>query len=107
MKNLKEIREKRRQTQLSLSIEIGVQQETISAYENGKAMPAADTLIKLCKHFNCSADYLLDLTTIKTPVKDLIIDNLNTEESELIAKYRAMDAKNKNKVIGYFAALEI
>ncbi len=106
MKNLKILREKKKQTQLNLGIEIGVQQETISAYENGKAMPTADTLLKLANYFNCSTDYLLDLTDIAMPVNSLIIDNLNVNEADLIASYRALNHDNKNKVIGYIKALQ-
>ena len=42
MKNLKAIREGKNITQVRLSIEVGVSQETISAYESGKAMPSVD-----------------------------------------------------------------
>lgn len=84
---------------------IGVTQETISGYERGDNMPKAETLLKLCSYFNCSADYLLDLTDIKTPVKELTFDNLNEKEAELVLKYRALKMDNKNKVIGFIEAL--
>lgn len=105
MKNLKRLRESKGQSQLNLAMKIGVQQETISAYEKGKAMPTVDTLLKICKHYNCSSDYLLDLTDIKTPVNDLIIDNLKPDEADLILKFRTMNAKYKNKVLGFFEAI--
>ena len=105
MKNLKKIRESKDQSQLNLAMKIGVQQETISAYENGKAMPTVDTLLKMCKHYNCSSDYLLDLTDVKTPVNDLMIDNLKPDEADLICKFRAMSVNNKNKVLGFFEAI--
>ena len=47
MERLKIIREKRNITQIRLSVGISVSQETISAYESGKAMPSAETLVKL------------------------------------------------------------
>jgi len=105
MKNLKILREKRKQTQLNLGIQIGVQQETISAYENGKALPAADTLLKLAEYYNCSIDYLLDLTDVKTQVKDLLIGNLNAQEAEIISAYRELPTDKKNKLIGFIEGL--
>ena len=62
-------------------------------------------LLKLCKYYNCSSDYLLDLTDIKTPVNDLLINNLNSEEAELICKYRSFNSDDKNKVLGFFEAI--
>lgn len=105
MKNLKKIRELKKQSQLNLAMKVGIQQETVSAYENGKAMPMVETLLKLCKYYNCSSDYLLDLTDIKTPVNDLLINNLNSEEAELICKYRSFNSDDKNKVLGFFEAI--
>lgn len=86
-------------------MKIGVQQETISAYENGKAMTTVDTLLKLCKHYNCSAGFILDLTDIRFPVNDLLIDNLNLDETGLIQKYRNLSTDNKNKVLGFLEAI--
>ena len=47
MENLKKIREKKKITQVRLSIAAEVSQETISAYESGKAFPSVETLIKI------------------------------------------------------------
>ena len=105
MKNLRTIREAKGQTQLNLGLKIGVQQETISAYEKGNAMPTVDTLLKLCKNFNCSSDYMLDLTDIKTPVNELIINNLSVDEAEIISKYRSLNSSQKNKLLGFVEAL--
>lgn len=105
MNNLKMIREQKGYTQLNLGMQIGVQQETISAYENGKAMPTAETLLKLAEYFGCSTDFLLDLTEVKNPVNSLIVDNLSVEEAGLVADYRSLNKDNKNKVIGYIKAL--
>jgi len=62
MKNLKELSQKKKITQIRLSITAEVSQETISAYESGKTLPSADTLIKLANFLDTSVDYLLGLT---------------------------------------------
>jgi len=96
MKNLFEIRTKKKMSQVNLSVKIGVAQETISAYESGRSYPSADTLLKLCDIFNVSADYLLDKTNISTPVDHLLVDNLNAKELEIIALYRELTVDNKS-----------
>lgn len=57
---LKEIRG--RITQQECSKELGVSREAISSYERGSRRINLDTLIKFCKYFNVSADYILGLT---------------------------------------------
>ncbi len=38
-----------------------VSQDTISLWENGKSLPSVDLIIKICKIYDISADYLLGL----------------------------------------------
>ena len=66
MENLRIIRNRKHITQLRLSIEAGVSQETISAYESGKAMPSVETLCKMADFLHVSTDYLLDKFLNKT-----------------------------------------
>ena len=47
MNNIKKIRIKRKITQVDLARVINVKQETISAYESGKAQPSCEALIKI------------------------------------------------------------
>lgn len=105
LKNLRKLRESKKQTQLNLAMQVDVQQETISSYENGKTTPTMETLIKLCKYYNCSADYLLDLTDVKLPVNELLINNLDVTEANLISNFRKLNHQNKNKVLGFIEAL--
>ena len=77
MKNLKIIRNKRNINQVRLAMEIGVTQETISAYESGKALPSADTLIKMAKLLHTNIDYLLDLTDFDLPINEIDTDISN------------------------------
>jgi len=105
MKNLFEIRTKKKMSQVNLSVKIGVAQETISAYESGRSYPSADTLLKLCDIFNVSADYLLDKTNISTPVDHLLVDNLNAKELEIIALYRELTVDKKERAIGLMIGL--
>jgi len=58
---LKELREEKGLTQLDVADAIGVNYRTIGQYERGVNEPDIDTIKKLCKLFDVSADYLLEL----------------------------------------------
>lgn len=51
MNRIKELRESKGMTQIRLSIELSLSQETVSAYENGKHYPSVENLIKMSKIF--------------------------------------------------------
>lgn len=57
-----QLREEHHMTQVRLSIELGVSQETVSAYENGKHFPSVANLLKMSQIFDVSCDYLLGLS---------------------------------------------
>ena len=103
MKNLKKIREKLNITQVKLSIEIEVSQETISAYEAGKTLPSAETLIKMANYLNTSVDYLLDLTDNDLPVKDTVKNSYD----ELISIFNRLDKDGKDDIIKYARIREL
>lgn len=100
MKNLYEIRKQKGISQVALSMKLGVSQETISAYENGKAYPSVDTLLKLCDIFNVSADFLLDRTDVKLTVNDFCDKNLSPDEMELVDNFRKLSHLKKNRALG-------
>lgn len=106
MENLRSIREAKRITQLQLSVEIGIAQETISAYENGKAMPSVDTLCKLADCLHTSTDYLLGRTTITTPIDDFVRDGMTSYEIEIISRLKTLSKEKKSKALGYITGLQ-
>lgn len=48
-------------TQEELAIKLGITQDSISLWEKGKRLPDTQYIIELCKIFEISADYLLEL----------------------------------------------
>ena len=58
---LKELRLEKGLTQKQLAQEIGNAQSAIVYWETNKQEPTISALKKLCKYFEVSADYLLDL----------------------------------------------
>lgn len=62
MLRLKELRRKRKISQVKLAMDLGMCQNTISRYENGSHEADYKTLIQIADYFNVSIDYLLERT---------------------------------------------
>lgn len=56
---IKELREKRGITQLKMAIDLNMNQNTISRYENGARQADYAVLIMIADYFDVSIDYLL------------------------------------------------
>ena len=59
LKGLKDIRKKRKLSQLRVAMDLSMSREAISYYENGKRSPDISTLVALADYFNVSIDYLI------------------------------------------------
>ncbi len=59
---LKELRKKRRISQLKLAMDLNMNQNSISRYETGEREADYATLIRFADYFNVSIDYLLERT---------------------------------------------
>ena len=62
---LKELRKKKKISQLKLALDLNMNQNTISRYENVEREADYDTLIKFADYFGVSLDYLLGRTDKK------------------------------------------
>lgn len=62
---LKDLRKERNISQLKLSIDLNMNQNTISRYENLEREADYETLIKIADYFDVSLDYLLGRTDEK------------------------------------------
>lgn len=59
---LKELRQKRKISQVKLAIDLCMNQNSISRYENGTREADYKTLIQFADYFDVSIDYLLERT---------------------------------------------
>ena len=59
---LKELRIKKKLSQVRLAIELNMNQNSISRYETGERQADYETLIAFADYFNVSIDYLLERT---------------------------------------------
>ena len=64
--NLKELRIEKGLTQKALATALGVTIPTLSHWECGYQEPSYSDLIKICRFFGVSADYMLGLSKNKT-----------------------------------------
>lgn len=59
MKGLKEIRKKKKLSQLKVAMDLNISREALSYYENGKRNPDLEMLVAMSRYFNVSIDYLI------------------------------------------------
>lgn len=59
---LKELRKQRRLSQIRVSIDLNMNQNTLSRYETGRREADYKTLILLADYYNVSIDYILGRT---------------------------------------------
>ena len=58
---IKSLRKENQLTQQQLADKLFISQDTISLWERNKSTPDAKAIVELCKIFDVSADYLLDI----------------------------------------------
>ena len=59
---IKELRKSRNISQLKMAMDLNMNQNSISRYENGQRQADYQTLIAFADYFNVSIDYLLERT---------------------------------------------
>ena len=62
---IRDLREAKKLTQQQISEVLGIRQQVYSKYELGVRSLPLEHLIKLCKYYNASADWVLGLTEIE------------------------------------------
>ena len=59
-KTIKDLREQNNYTQAFVAEKLGIRQSSYNKYENGKARPEYENLVKLAKLYDVSIDFLLE-----------------------------------------------
>lgn len=99
---IRELREERNMTQIRVSIELEVSQETISSYENGKHYPSVPNLIKLSALFHTSCDYILGLSNERM---FYLKGGLKEDEIALLRQYCRLDDRRKELLFAYLEGM--
>jgi transcriptional regulator with XRE-family HTH domain len=96
---LKEVRENQGLTQLALAKAIEESQSTLASWENGKAMPRANTLIRLADFLHVSLDYLCGRSNMPEIIDEQSIGlTLTTREKRLVMAYRTLPDMQKEMI---------
>ncbi len=106
MNKIKELRKKRKITQVRLSIAAEVSQETISAYESGKAEPKMEKLVRIADFLNTTTDYLLGRINDDSPLSDLVNKVADEQLNELLNNYARLNKLQRRDLIWYSSAIE-
>lgn len=99
---IKELREAAHMTQVRLSIELEVSQETVSAYESEKHYPSVASLLKLSEIFHASCDYILGLSDVRWPYQSA---SLTPVEEKLLAEWNTLSDQKKALLSAYLDGL--
>lgn len=99
---IKDLREEKAMTQVRLSIELEVTQETVSAYEIGKHYPSVKSLMRMSELFDASMDYIMGLSPVR---KILLEKGLPDDEVRLLSLYRKLDATCREKAHSYLQGM--
>lgn len=83
--------------QESFAKEVGISVQAVSMYEMGERSPTAETVAKMAKALNCTADYLL-----------LLEDSPNHErsDSETVTGVSSRSIKNEKLIMDTYATIE-
>lgn len=73
----------------------GISSGTMSDIENGKALPAAPSLIKLSQVLNCTIDWIL---TGVSPTSEITVFS-DCRESELVSYFKKMSADDQDELL--------
>jgi len=89
-------------TQIRLSIELGVCQETVSAYESGKHYPSFEILQRMSELFDAGIDYIMG----RSDIRNVSAKPLSVQDENLLQSFRALDSQAKAKVEAYMEELQ-
>lgn len=96
---VKELRERKKLTQLGLAIRAETSQQTISKIESGVCIPKADLAIRLATIFNVSLDYLFELSNSKWSIESQIFCNKKLETYfDLVVDFDKLNDDNKETI---------
>lgn len=86
---IKELRQQKGITQKELSKHLGIAQNTLSYWENGRIDIDTESLCKIADYFNVSVDYLLGRENKKQCQGNISSYKLSEHEKDIITAYRS------------------
>lgn len=103
---IRELRQEKKITQLQLSIELNVTQETISAYEHGRHFPSVAGLMKMAEIFDSSMDYIMGLSNVRYYTDEYYVNPDDAAQQALLVNiYKKLGTTNKARLLAYAQGL--
>lgn len=100
---LKELRISRNMTQSDLANKLGVTPATISKYEKGQVVVAADVIILYSKIFSVTPDYILGINNEKNETNEFT--QLSDDDIYILDLFHKLSYENKIEIKGYIKGL--
>ena len=101
MDKLTQLRKDNKKTQANIASHLGLTQQAYAAYENNKAVPPSDIIIKLADYFGVSTDYLLG-----REYKQNSEQKMTEKQKQLLQLLQQLDNDEMAKVIDYAALIK-
>lgn len=80
---IKLLRNERNLSLTDLGATFGKSESACRAWELGRTKPDADTIIKLCAYFDCTADYLLGIVDARNPENTIVSSDLGLSDESI------------------------
>ena len=93
-------------SQKEFSEEIGISQSTISDWKRKGTNPSADKILKICEVLKVTPYELLGESETEQNAVDLELRAVNSEEKVILEGFRNLPGRQKERVLGYLAALQ-
>lgn len=104
---VKFLRERENLNQTQLASELGIKSATISSLESNKSSVSIDMLVKLCKYFNVTSDFILSLDEDKLDTTSEIIDiNINPDNYIYVEALSKTEVDSIKNIISVFEELK-
>lgn len=101
--------EKRGMTQKEFATATGISQSSISDWKRKKTNPVSDKILVICDVLGVTPYELLSGTASqggRSNPSDLLVIDKNSELGHFIVAFQQMETADKNRLMGYFKALE-
>ena len=98
--------EEREITQMDFSKATGIAQSTISDWKRKKTNPSADKIMIICKVLNVTPYELLQDTVQSVEELDYRVVTKGTKEYDLLIEMESLKKSQKERLLGYIAALK-
>lgn len=98
MDHLKILRKQKNLSQQRLADVLHISQQSVYKYENDITTPDIETLVNMADFFDTSVDYLIGYTDISHKIEPVSDYSLNSDEQQIIEKYRQLPSSNRKLI---------